>query len=266
MNFIIIPVSNPDGRNAHLRINGNKVNLSTNFVILSEPETRALYDTLVTWKPEVILNIHESAVLKKKSLGGQGYLIDFETQLETANSPNVDNQIHSFSSGTLLPEIITLINDNGLRAQHYIGEITDINQIITHGGLSLHNLRNIGGMMGSFSFLLENRLDPSMGTYPTPRNIRARVTKQYLSISSFLNVCRNHKTEIIKLTQGARRKWENFKYGEFLYLYFAYTTDSNQPKISMPLCKIETGDLIEHIFYYQSRVEKNYCFDYQQHI
>ena len=48
MNFIIIPVSAPDGRNAHLRVNGNKVNLSTNFIILSEPETRALYATVIS--------------------------------------------------------------------------------------------------------------------------------------------------------------------------------------------------------------------------
>ena len=27
MNFIIIPVNNPDGRNVHLRVNGNKVTL-----------------------------------------------------------------------------------------------------------------------------------------------------------------------------------------------------------------------------------------------
>ena len=52
----------------------------------------------------------------------------------------------------------------GLDAREYVGEITDIEQPITHGGLSLKNLRNRAAMEGAFSLLLENRLDPSIGS------------------------------------------------------------------------------------------------------
>lgn len=172
MNFVLIPNGNPDGRDLHRRVNGHGVNLSTNFTILSEPESRGIMEALYTWKPEVVLDVHESAALKKKSLAKQGYLIDFEAQFEGANNPNVDCGIRTFSFDRLLPDLIARVNAHGLHAQRYIGEITDITQPITHGGLSLRNLRNVAGMMGSFSFLLENKLDPSTGTYPTARNIR----------------------------------------------------------------------------------------------
>ena len=209
MNFIFIPNSNPDGRDLNRRVNGNGINLSTNYTMLSEPESRALVDALHKWKPEVVLDIHESAVLKKKSLGKQGFLIDFEAQFEAANNPNVDEEIRALSFERLLPEIIRQVNAQGLPAQRYIGEITNIQQRITHGGLSLRNLRNMAGMMGSFSFLLENRVDPSTGTYPTPRNIRVRVAKQYLCVCSFLSCCRLHGDEITDISRDARMRWRN---------------------------------------------------------
>ena len=255
MNFIIIPNSNPDGSNLNRRVNGNRVNLSTNYTILSEPESRGIIDVLHRWKPEVVLDVHESAVLKKKSLGRQGYLTDFEAQFEAANNPNVDRQIRTFSYNTLLPEVISLVNAQGLPAQRYIGEITDIHQPITHGGLSLRNLRNMAGMMGSLSFLLENRLDPSTGSYQTPRNIRARVTKQYLCISSFLSCCCIHRSEIIELSRNARMRWRTHQAEDPLYLFFAYVADQNRPQITLPLRKLETGESVKDTFKYYGNVE-----------
>ncbi len=255
MNFIFIPNSNPDGRNLKRRVNGNGVNLSTNFVVLSEPESRGIINAMHRWRPEVVLDVHESAVLKKKSLARQGYLTDFEAQFEAANNPNVDRGIRDFSFNRLLPEIMSLVRSQGLPAQRYIGEITSIHQPITHGGLSLRNLRNMAGMLGAFSFLLENRLDSSTGTYPTPRNIRARVSKQYLSITSFLESCRTHRSEMATLSRNARMKWKNPQDEAPLYLAFSYVADPSQPEITLPLRKIDTGELIKHIFSYRGSVE-----------
>ena len=125
-NFVFIPNSNPDGRDLKRRVNGNGVNLSTNFVVLTEPESRGIINALHRWKPEVVLDVHESAVLKKKSLARQGYLTDFEAQFEAANNPNVDRHIHHFSFNRLLPGIIGLVREQGLPARRSIGEITSI--------------------------------------------------------------------------------------------------------------------------------------------
>lgn len=254
MNFIVIPNSNPDGRDLKRRTNSNSVNLSTNFVVLTEPECRGLIDALHRWRPHVVLDIHESAVLKKKSLAKQGYLTDFEAQFEAANNPNVDEGIRAFSFARLLPDIIERINTQGLPAQRYIGEITSIHQPITHGGLSLRNLRNMAGMLQTFSFLVENRLDPSTGTYATPRNIRARVAKQYLSIVSFLESCRNHRSEIITLSQTARMRWKNPRHNRPVFLDTRYATDPARPQITLPLQKIDTGALTQHTFNYHGSI------------
>ena len=255
MDFILIPNGNPDGRNLKRRVNGNDINLSTNYVILTEPESRGIVDALHTWKPEVVLDIHESAVLKKKSLGRQGFLTDFEAQFEAANNPDVDRRIRAFSFDRLLPEVIEIVSVQGLPTQRYIGEITDSNQVITHGGLSLRNLRNMAGMKGSFSFLLENRLDPSSGNYPTPRNIRERVRKQYLCISAFLNCCRTHRYEIREISLSARIGWKNHQSEDPLYLSCTYVADLKKPQITLPLRKRGTGERVNHVFKYHGAVE-----------
>lgn len=254
MSFIIIPNGNPDGRDLNRRVNGNGVNLSTNYVILTEPESRGIIDVLHTWKPEVVLDVHESAVLKKKSLGRQGYLTDFESQFEAANNPNVDSRIRSISFRLLLPELIERVNTQGLPARRYIGEITDSNQVITHGGLSLRNLRNMAGMRGLFSFLLENRLDPSSGTYPTPRNIRERVRKQYLCLSVFLSCCRTHCYEIREISRNSRIEWKHPPGKDQVYLSCSYVAGLENPKITLPLRERETGEKVNHVFRYHGAV------------
>ena len=109
--------------------------------------------------------------------------------------------------------------------------------------------------MGSFSFLLENRLDPSSGSYPTPRNICARVAKQYLCIWAFLTCCRTHQSEIMKLSRNARMKWTSGEDEDPLYLFYGYVADSNLPEITLPLRKRETGELVKHTFKYHGAVE-----------
>ncbi|NIS60506.1 MAG: hypothetical protein GTO13_07370 [Proteobacteria bacterium] len=257
MDFVFIPNSNPDGRNLERTKNGNGININRNYTILSEPESRGIINAMHRWRPEVVLDVHESAVLKKKSLARQGYLTDFEAQFEAANNPNVDRGIRIFSFKRLLPEIIARVKARGLAAQRYVKEITSIHQPITHGGLTLRNLRNMAGMLGAFSFLLENRLDPSTGTYPTPRNIRVRVSKQYLSIMSFLESCRTHRSEMATLSRNARMKWKNPHDEAPLYLAFSYVADPNQPEITLPLRKIDTGELIRNTFRYHGSVESH---------
>jgi len=50
MNFIVIPNSNPGGRDLKRQTNNNGVNLSPNFVVLTEPECRGLIDALHRWR------------------------------------------------------------------------------------------------------------------------------------------------------------------------------------------------------------------------
>jgi Zinc carboxypeptidase len=172
IDVIIVPNANPDGREAHRYTNSQGVNLNDDFTLLLQPESRALNDALLCWRPEAVLDLHEFPALKKKPIGQEEYLIDFDAQMEVANNPNVDPEILAISHQRLLPEWVDSMRARGLPAGHYIGAVTRIDQPVTHGRLGLRNLRNKAGFLGAFSFLIENRIDASQGGYSAPDHLR----------------------------------------------------------------------------------------------
>ncbi|MGK5092432.1 M14 family zinc carboxypeptidase [Deltaproteobacteria bacterium TL4] len=253
LNLIVIPVSNPDGFDLKKRVNAKEINLSTDYVRLSQPESQAMVATLKKFDPHVLLDVHESALLKKKSLGAQGFLTDFETQFEIANHPNIDSDLRDFGLNVFLPALLKAAKDRGLSASHYLGEITDINQSIKHGGLSLRNLRNYAGFWGTFSMTVENRLDPP-GVYPTPRNIKVRADKQWLSVITFLEQLRSVRKDLLEKLQRTKNYWRSPKEDSSVNLVSYYAVHPAQQKIEISLRSTETGKLINKVFNYQGRI------------
>lgn len=249
LDLIVIPNSNPDGRDASRRVNAGGVNLSTDYVLLSQPETQALVRLLDRFRPHVLLDVHESAVLKKKSLGAQGYLTDFEAQFEFANHPNVAPELRLFAAHVFLPELLDAVNALGLPAQHYIGEITSIHQPITHGGISLRNLRNYAGMQGVFSFLVENRLDPP-GDWPSWRNIQVRVAKQRICLLAFLEKLIEFRENLL------RRIAHNLNHPNptLVALRAFYAPSPSQPKIKISLRRLQSGEGVTREFAYHGQI------------
>jgi len=251
MEILMVPAVNPDGIQNRKRVNALGVNISTDFGLLAAPESAAVNKAMLEFKPHVVLDIHESALLKKKSLGAEGWLTDFEAQFEYGNNPNIDKALLQFSADVILPRILKAVRKKGLRADRYIGEITSIKQTITHGGLSAHNFRNKAGLLGAASFLLENRLDLSTGTYPTPRNIKERVRKQMLCISSFLSVCLKNSDRLMELSEKARTACCKNK---TIQLQPEYVQNPASPSIEIPLRRISTGKLVTHRFPYRKNI------------
>jgi hypothetical protein len=204
IDVVLIPDANPDGRDHRRRANANGVNLNVDFVALSQPESRALVDVLKRYRPEVVLDVHESAVLKRKSLAKEGYLTDFVVQFEYANNPSIAPALLSFAQREVMPPLIAAVNAAGLPCHRYIGEIRSSRQPITNGGLTLKNLRNRAGIEGALSFLMESRLDPREGKYRTFRNIGERVRKQRVSIEHFLNLIHAKRALALKALAAAR--------------------------------------------------------------
>ena len=197
VDVVLVPNSNPDGLEIGKRANANRVNLNTDFVALTQPESRALIASHRRYRPEVMLDVHESAVLKKQSLAREGYMTNFTAQFEIANNPNIAPALREFALNDVLTPWIAGVDAAGLNSHRYFGEIRSRSQAVTNGGLSLQNLRNRVGIEGTLSFLMETRLDPKDGVYPTFRNIGARVAMQRISIERFLAVIYDQRNEIL---------------------------------------------------------------------
>jgi Zinc carboxypeptidase len=239
MDVVMIANANPDGRDLRRRANANWVNINTDFVLLSQPESLALKNALARYRPEAVLDSHESAVYKRQTLAREGYLTDFNAQFESANNPAVLDVIASYAYGEMLPEMVRRVTAGGLPAARYIGEITSTRQTITNGGLTLRNYRNTGGLGGAFSFLVETKLDSRQDTFPTFRNIAVRIDRQILCITSFLQIMHERRDEIMRRVTAARRA----AITEPVTLYADYIDDPAHPFTFVPLRRLEDRTL-----------------------
>jgi len=250
MEFILVPVGNPDGRDTGLRVTPGTIDLAA----LTSPENRTVVDMLVRWQPDVFMDLHEATSYKPETLARQGYLTEFEAQIGIPNNPNVDAAIRALSKERLRPAILSRLQKDGLRANAYISEIRDINQPIVHGNLTLRNLRNRAAMAGAFSLLVETRLDPPGESYPTPQNIRARTARQFASLRTAILVCLAQYRDIAARSRAARTAWQNPKSGERVYLVATYAPDPGRATISLPLRRIADGEIEQRTFPYWGRV------------
>jgi hypothetical protein len=238
LDLVLIPNANPDGRDLRRRSNANRVNINTDFVLLSQPESRALVQALARYRPDAVLDTHESAVLKRESLAREGYLTDFDAQVETANNPALPTAMQTYAEHTVLPALIARISAGGLPANHYIGEITSTRQPITHGGLTLRNFRNTAGLSGALSVLIETKLDPRTDAFPTYRNLGARAQRQRLCIRSFLAEVHARRAAIRERAVAARADAP-----PTLALFVDYAPTAAKATVSIPLRRLDTRAL-----------------------
>ena len=242
LEFVIYPDANPDGRALDSSRNAEEVNINRDFVLLTQPETRALDRLLREFAPHVVLDAHESAILKHKSLALEGYMTDFETQFDCANNPAIPAALRDYTEAVMLPALIARVAARGIPAQRYIREILSLSQVLTHGGLTARKLRNRAGLSGALSFLLETRMDPKQGLYHSYRNIAVRAAKQLLAQRVFITLLAEQRAAILALLDGHALCTTP------LTLDPAYARSEPQRSLRIPLRAIADGKLREFEF------------------
>ena len=237
LEFVIYPDANPDGRALDSSRNAEDVNINRDFVLLTQPETRALDRLLREFAPHVVLDAHESAVLKTKTLAREGYMTDFETQFDSANNPAIPAALRTYSETVMLPGLIAGVAAHGVPAQRYLREILSLSQVLTNGGLTARKFRNRAGLSGALSFLLETRMDPTHAQYASFRNIAVRTAKQLLAQRVFITLVAAQRQRILALLQGHALSRAP------LALDPAYSAAQPPRSVRVPLRAIADGEL-----------------------
>ncbi len=239
IDVVLLPDANPDGRDSGHRSNAAHINLNTDFVRLSQPESQALVAALERYRPVAVLDIHESAILKRKTLAREGYLTDFDAQFEAANNAGIPRALREYGQQNLLPALIAAARAQGLPAQRYIGEITSIHQSISNGGLTLRNLRNRAAIDGAVSFLVETKLDSRDDPWPTYRNIEVRVGRSLTCQRVFLSLMHAERERLTQAVLAARVA----ALTEALSLRAVYAKDHEHPQVEIPLRRLSDRQL-----------------------
>lgn len=241
LEIYLLPDANPDGRDADSSKNANKVNLNRDYVLLSQPESYALDQALNRIRPHVVLDAHESAALKRKTLAVEGYMTEFQAQIDYANNPAIPLLTQNFCERVILNPLLERITDKGLQAQRYIREISSVSQALTYGGVTAHIFRNKAGVCGALSFLLETRMDPKYGVYASFRNIHVRLSKQMLCIREFLTLLNEQKQAILNEFDMVSQLMP----GDVCALNVDYVEHPHEPVSRLPMRRIDSQELVD---------------------
>ena len=244
LELVIVPNANPDGRDTDSWRNGNAANINRDFVLLEQPESQALDGAVRRYAPDVVLDAHEQAVFKRKTLGAAGYLTAFEAQFDVAALPAIPHALRQCATATLLPRLVAGTQARGLPAQRYIAEIKSITQPVTHGDLTLRTFRNKAGLRGALSVLLETPMEPKAGQYATFRDIGTRVQKQRLCMEVFLDCVRDNARAIATAQALAAREPDDRPFP----LNAHYWRDPADATLTLPLRERDSGARIEVTF------------------
>jgi hypothetical protein len=243
MNLVVIVNANPDGRDNKSRFNETKGNINIDYVALEHDETLIFVNALQSYRPNIILDLHEASAKKPILTDKQGYMTNFESQFDVNNNPNIAAPLNTFASEVFLPALIKKNAQMDVPARHYQGEILRLEQPLSHAGLRLWNFRNYSAMNGSISVLVENRLDPKQGNYETPENIKERTRKQYVSTEAFLATTYQYKDQILKVTIDAQKHDISQ-----VMLHHERSENTENPLSHLELLNVKTGQTEIHTF------------------
>lgn len=251
MNFVIVALANPDGRDLNQRLNALNENPNLDFIAVQSPETRIYIDTLMRFKPDVVLDLHETWNDKWPLTPREGYWTTTDAQFEVGSNPNLDARLSDYANHTFLPSLLKAVEAHGIGTQRY-NEIYSLHDPVRRGGLSLSNFRNYASMQGALTVLFENRHDGE-GHFPTPENIAERVRKQGICVNEALELVASQADQVRSLTRAARDSWQGVYGANHFVMQYAFVPNTKQPSVGVTL-RDRQGKLVTKPFRLEDQV------------
>lgn len=254
MNIIAIVLANPDGRDLNQRLNAKNENPNIDFIVTSASETKTYIDTLERFQPDVVYDLHETGRIKNPLTSKEGYLSTVNAQFEVGNNPNIAPELNEYANAVFLPEFLNKVNDAGIKADRYDGEIITLNQVVTRGAMNISTFRNYASMTGALTILAESLLDddPSQ-KYATPHNIKVRVQNQLIALQQLMNLVAKDSQRLQRVTRAAHDAWKHNATTQ-VALQYGFYLNTKTPKIVESLYNLKQKKMEHKVFALNDRI------------
>ena len=157
VNVIIVPRANPDASELFRRASANGIDINRDHLLLQTPEGRALADTIVRYRPHVVLDLHEFTV------GGRwveklGAVERYDALLQAATVANVDSRIAGIAERDYVDAVRRALGDKGFSTFAYHTTSSDAaDPVVSMGGVRPDTGRNVNALRPAISLLIEVR-------------------------------------------------------------------------------------------------------------
>jgi hypothetical protein len=196
---VVVPRANPDGAAADTRVAANGLDPNRDHLLLTLAETRAIHARMRDLPPDLVLDHHEFEVAGTwlRRFGG---LQGTDAMLLSATHPEVPAAVQAFAGGAVLPAIEAALRVRGLSTFVYatpIGRTSE--RAVSVGGTAPGIARNLFGLTGALSFLVETR-----GIGIGMEGYQRRVATHYLAARAALELAAARGGEVRALVDEAR--------------------------------------------------------------
>lgn len=196
---VIVPRANPDGAAADKRTGANGFDLNRDHLLLTLPETKALHAKLAELPPDVIVDVHEFSVANRwlEKFGG---LNAADAMILYATNPAVPQPTTKLASELVKPAMDKAMAEKGLSSFWYFttGYNKD-DKVVSMGGNAPGIARNLFGLSGAVSFLIETR-----GVGLKLENLERRIATHYVISRSVLDTAAANDKAVLQAVAAAR--------------------------------------------------------------
>jgi hypothetical protein len=204
---VIAPRMNPDGaaalrREAGLR-EGVVLDLNRDHIELASVENQALHRWIHLLPPHMVLDLHEFLV------GGRwierfNVIQASDVQVQSASHPEVADSLRALARDVFDPALEATFKRYGLKSSTYYTLSTGEKPIVQMGSNHPAVARNLFGLSGAVSYLIESR-----GIGLGRDYYQRRVATHVLAVSAMLRAAAQNVEALKKAVAQARSSWQS---------------------------------------------------------
>ncbi|HEV7324861.1 MAG TPA: M14 family metallocarboxypeptidase [Bosea sp. (in: a-proteobacteria)] len=227
---VIVPRSNPDGAAADKRPGASGFDLNRDHLLLTLPETKALHTKLAELPPDVIVDVHEFSVANRwlEKFGG---LNAADAMILYATNPAVPAPTTRIAAEMIKPAMDKAMAQKGLTSFWYFTtSYRKDDKLVSMGGNAPGIARNLFGLSGAVSFLIETR-----GVGLQLENLERRIATHYVIARAVLDTVANNDKAVLGAVKEARAELARNQ-GELIVAHRIATE-----KVEIPLVDPATG-------------------------
>jgi len=159
----VIPVLNPDGWTRRTRENACGIDLNRDHLLLEAPETRALHGFVRSWRPDVVIDLHNYPS-RRRLLLADGLVLPWDVCVDVPTHPA------AVADTSILDLLIRTLGARGLQVARYT--LVRPDRLTRHSTPYPHDLRNVLALRYHVATVLLEGRSP---TRLDDRAVRARL-------------------------------------------------------------------------------------------
>jgi Zinc carboxypeptidase len=233
----ILPNANPDGSNKNTRTTADGIDMNSDHLILTSEENRAIHSFIRSWKPNLIVDVHDYPP-KTKYLEEKNYVFYHDVLVDAPTNLGIRRTLDRDKLNNLINEIQLNFDSHNYTCDRYV--LIDSDGKIRHSTHDIVDARNFLSLRYDVLSILVTGREP-LSEEDQKNQIKRTISAQYLAVLSILKWATRNTDFLLD-----KSRLPSYNKGDKIPIRFNYVL-SEQP-FRMNFKNTKTNQIEEVIF------------------